>query len=422
MVPNGWKLKSFEKAGIKVVDGDRGKEYPKSTDFHDDGYCLFLSAKNVTKNGFLFEENQFISEDKHLRLRKGIVNRGDVVLTTRGSVGNFALYNGSVPFNCLRINSGMVTLDSSESSIDRDYFYTVCRSHLIGNQIDAVAFGSAQPQLTVKLIKNLKLPIPPLPEQQKIAKILSTWDKAITTTEKLIETSQQQKKALMQQLLTGKKRLVNPETGKVFDGDWEEVKLSKLCSRLTEKNKGQSDNVVTISAQHGLIRQEEFFKKSVASETLDNYFILRKGQFAYNKSYSNGYPMGAIKRLNRYEDAVVTSLYICFEIKNHKNTSSCFLEQYFESGLLNRGLTKVAAEGGRAHGLLNVKPADFMALSLHIPVFKEQQKIASVLTAADKEIELLEAKLAHLKDEKKALMQQLLTGKRRVKIEATEVA
>lgn len=119
----------------------------------------------------------------------------------------------------------------------------------------------------------------------------------------------------MQQLLTGKKRLVDPETGKAFEGEWEEVKLSKVFARVTEKNKGQSTNVVTISAQHGLIRQEEFFKKSIASETLDNYFILRKGQFAYNKSYSNGYPMGAIKRLNRYDDAVVTSLYICFEIK-----------------------------------------------------------------------------------------------------------
>lgn len=92
------------------------------------------------------------------------------------------------------------------------------------------------------------------------------------------------------------------------------------------------------------------------------------------------------------------------------------MEQYFESGLLNRSLTKVAAEGGRAHGLLNVKPNDFMGLKLMLPSYKEQQKIASVLISADKEIELLETKLTHLRQEKKALMQQLLTGKRRVKI------
>jgi type I restriction enzyme S subunit len=132
--------------------------------------------------------------------------------------------------------------------------------------------------------------------------------------------------------------------------------------------------------------------------------------------------MGAIKRLNRYEDAVVTSLYICFEVTEHANTDIHFLEQFFDSGLLNRGLTKVAAEGGRAHGLLNVKPTDFMSLKMKLPTFSEQQKIANVLTNADKEIELLEQQLADLKQEKKALMQQLLTGKRRVKIDEAEVA
>ena len=218
----------------------------------------------------------------------------------------------------------------------------------------------------------------------------------------------------MQQLLTGKKRLLD-ESGKRFEGEWEEIELGDVCSRVMEKNNGQSTNVVTISAQQGLIKQEEFFKKSVASEILDNYYVLRKGQFADNKSYSNGYPMGAIKRLNRYDDAVVTTLYICFEIKDHSKTDTDFLEQYFNSGFLNRGLTQVAAEGGRAHGLLNVKPSDFMALKFKLPTYREQQKIATVLTNADKEIELLKQQLADLQQEKKALMQVLLTGKKRVK-------
>ncbi|MDP2557064.1 restriction endonuclease subunit S [Photobacterium damselae subsp. piscicida] len=231
MVPNGWELSTFDNAGIIVTDGDRGKEYPKAIDFFEDEYCLFLSAKNVTKQGFLFEDNQFITKAKHRKLRKGTVNKGDVVLTTRGSVGHFALYDDSVGFKCMRINSGMVTLNSSNASVESDYFYTVCRSYLVSNQIEAVAFGSAQPQLTVKLIKNLKLPVPPLPEQRKIAQILSTWDCGIATTEKLIEASKQQKKALMQQLLTGKKRLVDPETGKAFEGEWEEVKLGDAVYR-----------------------------------------------------------------------------------------------------------------------------------------------------------------------------------------------
>ena len=416
MVPKGWEVKTLEQAKITVTDGDRGKDYPKSSEFFDSGYCLFLSAKNVTKNGFSFLDTQFISREKHKKLRKGVVKRGDIVLTTRGSVGQFAYYDHTVNFENIRINSGMVTLGCSNSELESDFFYALSKSSLISRQIDSAAFGSAQPQLTVKIIKSLKLPVPPLREQQKIAKILSTWDKAISTTERLIDNSTQQKKALMQQLLTGKKRLLD-ESGQRFEGEWEDMELGDVCSRVMEKNNGQSTNVVTISAQQGLIRQEEFFKKSVASELLDNYYVLRRGQFAYNKSYSNGYPMGAIKRLNRYEDGVVTTLYICFEIKDLSKTDTDFLEQYFESGLLNRGLTQVAAEGGRAHGLLNVKPSDFMALKFKLPTYPEQQKIATVLTNADKEIDLLEQQLADLQQEKKALMQVLLTGKKRVVVD-----
>lgn len=269
------------------------------------------------------------------------------------------------------------------------------------------------PQLPGASLSRYFVTLPPLPEQKKIAKILSSWDKAITTTEKLIANSQQQKKALMQQLLTSKKRLLD-KNGVRFSGEWKVSKLSKLFERVTTKNNGQSTNVVTISGQHGLIRQEDFFKKTVASETLDGYFLLKQGQFAYNKSYSNGYPMGAIKRLNRYPDGVVTTLYICFELSDSDRADSDFWEHYFESGLLNQGLSQIAHEGGRAHGLLNVKPSDFFSLKVPIPSFEEQQKIAAVLSSADQEITALQQKLNALKQEKKALMQQLLTGKRRV--------
>ncbi|MBE4703492.1 restriction endonuclease subunit S, partial [Citrobacter freundii] len=224
---------------------------------------------------------------------------------------------------------------------------------------------------------------------------------------------------LMQQLLTGKKRLLD-DNGTRFSEIWGLYALSKLFQRVTTKNNGKSTNVVTISGQHGLIKQEDFFKKTVASDTLDGYFLLKKGQFAYNKSYSNGYPMGAIKRLNQYPEGVVTTLYICFELSTPKESFGDYWEHYFESGLLNNSLSQIAHEGGRAHGLLNVKPSDFFSLKVPVPGFEEQQKIAAVLSAADAEISTLEKKLTCLKEEKKALMQQLLTGKRRVKVDAEE--
>lgn len=127
--------------------------------------------------------------------------------------------------------------------------------------------------------------------------------------------------------------------------------------------------------------------------------------------------MGAIKRLNRYDKGVVTTLYICFRLKSHLTANGDFFEFYFDSGLINYGLTQIAHEGGRAHGLLNVKPADFMHLQITVPAVEEQKSIAAVLTTADEEITALESDLSRLRQEKKALMQQLLTGKRRVTVD-----
>ncbi|WP_408673332.1 restriction endonuclease subunit S [Xenorhabdus szentirmaii] len=149
---------------------------------------------------------------------------------------------------------------------------------------------------------------------------------------------------------------------------------------------------------------------------------MKYGQFAYNKSYSNGYPMGAIKLLNRYTDGVVTTLYICFELTDANKADSDYWEHYFESGLLNKGLSQIAHEGGRVHGLLNVKPSDFFSLKVPAPGFEEQQKIAAVLSTADQEITAMKQELDFLKQEKKALMQQLLTGKHRVKVDDKEAA
>ena len=404
MAPNGWNIKTLGNycefsQGFQVgVDAQM--------DSFAEGLVRFVRIVDYTK---AFEPPRYVRKLENYYL----VAKDDLVMVRYGVAGLICRgIEGVIANNLFRIKP-------KEQDSDKAYLYTWFEHHQI--QISRLAASSTMPALKFSDLKSLNIVLPPIAEQRKIAKILSTWDKAISTTERLIDNSKQQKKALMQQLLTGKKRLLD-DSGKPFEGEWEEVKLSHFFERVMEKNNGQSKNVVTISAQHGLIRQEEFFKKSVASETLDNYFILRKGQFAYNKSYSNGYPVGAIKRLNRYDDAVVTSLYICFQLKDEQLASSCFMEQFFESGLLNRGLKKVAAEGGRAHGLLNVKPADFMSLPMAVPKINEQQKIASVLTNADKEIELSEQQLANLKQEKKALMQQLLTGKRRVKIDDKEVA
>ena len=265
------------------------------------------------------------------------------------------------------------------------------------------------PSLTRTSIDNIVVATPPLPEQHRIVSVLSLWDTAIEKQTALLEQLTLRKRGLMQQLLTGKKRL------KGFSGEWKDIKLGSVADRITRKNEEDNKNVVTISAQRGFVVQTDFFNKSVASETLDNYFLVHKDEFCYNKSYSNGYPMGAIKRLKSFDKAVVTTLYICFKLKEKPQTNIDFFEQYCESGLLNKELVKVANEGGRAHGLLNVTPADFFNMHMSVPSIEEQTAIASVLVNVDKEIEIANEKLLHLQEEKRGLMQVLLTGKRRVK-------
>lgn len=406
MVPNGWKLDTIEEISSVSSGGTPSRtnesywngNIPWVTTAEVQFKIIEDTAEKITEEGLANSSAKLFPVDTILIAMYG---QGK----TRGQVAKLGI-EASTNQACAAI--------ILKAGYHVDYYYQFLISQY--DNIREMANSGGQENLSGGIVKSIKVPVPPLPEQKKIAQILSTWDRAISTTEQLLANSQQQKKALMQQLLTGKKRL-RDNKGVRFCGEWKLDKLSKIFERVTTKNDGKSTNVVTISGQQGLIRQEDFFKKSVASDILDGYFLLMKGQFAYNKSYSNGYPMGAIKRLNRYADGVVTTLYICFEISESTKANGDFWEHYFESGLLNKGLSQIAHEGGRAHGLLNVKPTDFFLLKVPLPSLDEQQKIAAVLSTSDQEITTLQQNLDALKLEKKALMQQLLTGKRRVKTE-----
>ncbi len=266
-------------------------------------------------------------------------------------------------------------------------------------------------RLDTDLLKGLPLDIPPLPEQRKIADILSTWDRAIKTTEALLATARTQKRALMQSLLTGKRRF--PE----FEGQaWREVLFDEVFERVRRKNSVGNENTLTISGQDGLVSQQEYFNKRVAAADLSGYTLLVGGDFAYNKSYSAGYPMGAIKMLPDGQTGVVSSLYLCFALANPEAHSREFFRHFFEAGCFNREIYKIAQEGARNHGLLNVSVHDFFRAKLRIPDLAEQRRIAEVINLAEREEAYDRGVVEKLRTEKKALMQQLLTGKRRVAV------
>lgn len=402
-LPEGWKKSKLSEKLLILKDGTHYSPQSKSGSF------MYLTSKNIRFGKLDISNVSYISEEEHKKIYKGSpVKNNDLLLTKDGAnTGNAALNTIKDEFSLL---SSVAYLRGKPNVLLNEFLLHLILSPAGQSLIKSEMAGQAITRLTLKKIGDLQFLFPSYPEQQKIAQILSTWDKTIEKLEVLIAAKQKRKKALMQQLLTGKKRFPG------IVGEWKELHLSDIFQRVTRKNIEKHTNVVTISAQKGLIKQEEFFNKNVSSEILDHYFLMHKGEFAYNKSYSNGYPMGAIKRLNNYDKAVVTSLYICFAIKDESKSCGNFFEQYFESGRLINGLMKVANEGGRAHGLLNVTPKDFFELKLTIPGFIEQQKIAAVLSAADKEITTHKNQLVALKQQRTGLMQQLLTGKKRVNV------
>lgn len=170
---------------------------------------------------------------------------------------------------------------------------------------------------------------------------------------------------------------------------WDMVDLTEKFERITQKNNVKNQNVLTVSAQLGLIKQDDFFNKIVASDIKDNYFLLKRGDFAYNKSYSNGYPYGAIKVLDKYEMGVVSPLYICFRPKS-SNICPKFYEYYFELGLLNREINRIAQEGARNHGILNITTIDFLNVKIPDVDLLEQQKIVKIIELWDKAIKIKE--------------------------------
>src|SRR5574344_2107360 len=166
---------------IKIIDGDRGKNYPNGDDFKQEKYCLFLNAKNVTNNGFNFQETMFISKEKDELLRKGKVELDEIILTTRGTVGNVAYYSKDTPFKHIRINSGMVIIRvNDKSKINPRFLYWILRSKKMKEQILSVKTGTAQPQLPISLINTLKIIMPSKVTQDKIVKILDIIEEKTT--------------------------------------------------------------------------------------------------------------------------------------------------------------------------------------------------------------------------------------------------
>lgn len=248
---------------------------------------------------------------------------------------------------------------------------------------------------------------------KKIGEYFSNLDHLITLHQRKCEQTKELKKFMLQKMFP-KKGEKNPEIRfPGFTDDWEQRKLGEIVERVTRKNQSlQSQLPLTISAQFGLIDQNEFFDKRIASKDVSGYYLIKNGEFAYNKSTSVDAPWGAIKRLDRYEMGVLSTLYIVFRIRDSIKTNSDYIVTYYDTNIWHKEVKAIAAEGARNHGLLNITPSDFFETVIALPKdFEEQQKIGEYFSNLDNLITLHQRKCEQLKELKKFMLQNMFPKK-----------
>ncbi|WGZ94958.1 MAG: restriction endonuclease subunit S [Candidatus Thiothrix putei] len=419
MIPHGWKHTTLgEVCAGKLQTGPFGSQL-HSHEYVDDGVAV-LMPKDLNNCRADLKSAAKVTKEKASELKKHKLKYGDLLFSRRGDVARFALIDElSEGVLC---GTGCLKATPSKNYSSQFIAYFLQRDST-RKWLEQSAVGQTMPNMNTSILSELPLiSASSKAEEEKIAQILSTWDKAITTTEQLLANSQQQKKALMQQLLTGKKRFGFKDNSFEFKevrygripSDWGFPAIREICEQVSGKNVDQSNYPVLSCSKHeGFVDSLKYFKKKVYSDDTSGYRIIPRGCFGFP---SNHIEEGSIGLQNLYDVGIVSPIYIIFKA-NQTKINNKYLFALLKADHYRQIFSASTNASVDRRGSLRWD--DFSSIHVPLPSLEEQNKIVSVLSAADRDIEVLQQKLEGLKQEKKALMQQLLTGKRRVKV--TEV-
>lgn len=363
---------------------------------HSEKYT-FDSNQNILVQGNADISNGKISPRIYTSEITRVSKKNEIIMTVRAPVGELALNQ----FDNVVIGRGVAALSGNSFDyflLDRINKMGIWNRFSSGSTFDAVNSND---------IKSMSIRFPQTNEQERIGLFFKKIDNLIELQTQKLEQLKKIKQGYLQKMFPQNGQSVPRLRFSGFNDEWKEKKLNEVADRVTRKNKGlDSDLPLTISAQYGLIDQETFFNKKVASKDLSNYFLVKRGEFAYNKSYSNGYPFGTIKSLKKYDKGVLSSLYIVFAIK--KNISHLFMDSFFDSNHWHKEVSVKTTEGARNHGLLNISPKDFMDSKILLPHrIEEQQKIGAFFSKLDQMIKDQSNKIEALKQQKKAYLQKM---------------
>ena len=323
-------------------------------------------------------------------------NAGDLIMSVRAPVGAV----GKTAFDVV-LGRGVAGIAGDE------FLYQALQKKAQDGYWTVVSAGSTFDSISGSDLKDTPIPVPSSSaERAKIGEQLRKLDSLITLHQRKLDHAKELKKGLLQKMFPKEGASVPELRFPGFTDPWEQRRLGEIAHRVIRKNEeGVSDLPLTISAQLGLVDQRDFFSSQVASRDLRGYYLLKKGEFAYNKSTSGDSPWGAVKRLTRYEKGCLSTLYICFELDEG---DPAFLVTYYETNRWHKEIRMIAAEGARNHGLLNIAPIDFFETKLTLPSeIEEQSRIGLFFQKLDSLITLHQRQLDHIKELKKGLLQQM---------------
>ena len=394
---------------IRKITDFRGRTPKKlGMDWSESGY-LALSALNV-KDGYIDFSQDVHYGDKALYdmwMSGNELHEGQVLFTTEAPMGNVA----QVPDNKRYILSQRtMAFDVKEDIITENFLAILLRSTVVFNTLTSLSSGGTAKGVSQKSLAGVDVQIPTnLNEQTLLADYFRHLDHLITLHQRKLEKLKIVKKAMLENCFPKNGEKVPRFRFSGFTGDWEQRKLGKLVDRVVRKNTNNESTLpLTISAQYGLVNQILYFNNRVASRDVSNYYLVLNGEFAYNKSTSDGYPFGAVKRLDLYEKGVLSTLYIVFAPKEDHQIDSDFLTVFFDTDRWYKGVAERASEGARNHGLLNISAENFFDIDLSMPEdIAEQKQIGAIIRNLDHLITLHQRKLEKLKIIKKSFLEKM---------------
>jgi type I restriction enzyme, S subunit len=391
-----WEEKRLGELFPQVRNGFVGTATP----FYDDNGVAYLQGKNIKAGAIDPKGLVRVTNDFHHKQKKSQLKTGDLLMVQSGHAGECAVvtedFEGG---NC----HALVVMSPNKKvapEFIRDLFYAESGQR----QIYKIKTGNTIEHVLTSDLKPLRLDVPTLPEQKRIAGFLGVVDAKIATLRARVLGLQTYKRGLMQALFSQSLRFTKPD-GTAFP-DWEEKRLGEVFAEIKDRVGDIELPTYSISAGRGFISQEERFGKDISGQQNERYTALKVGDFSYNKGNSISYKFGCIYENTTGMTIAVPNVFISFRLRN-KKMSSAFFGKLFEDHHLDKGLRTLISSGARMNGLLNVNKESFFKLKIPVPHPDEQAKIAAALQAMDAKIAAVQLQVDRMQDFKKGLLQQM---------------